>query len=60
MATKGLSLRWLAQCMALAKSSFPVPLSPWMRMGLGVAAISSAKRLSCTKGSDTPMRSPKV
>ncbi|MCX8110542.1 MAG: hypothetical protein N3D15_04775 [Syntrophorhabdaceae bacterium] len=38
MATKGFDALGLELCIALAASSFPVPVSPWMSTGVSVAA----------------------
>jgi signal transduction histidine kinase len=39
--TNGLSARRLARCRARATSSFPVPLSPWIRIALSVGLADS-------------------
>jgi hypothetical protein len=47
-AMKGLSLRSLCWWMYRAKSSFPVPLSPWMRT---LALLAAMRRARCVRSS---------
>ena len=43
---KGSSCLWDLSCRALATSSFPVPLSPWMRTVLSVDATRFTKSMT--------------